>query len=290
MNSMRNMTFVIFSVWMIAAANLVGQVQGPYEGWTCYFQSGQPDTCTFQNQNGCQWNLDRCSAFCDAGIHPNNGFTCSIDPGGNAVGHCICDDYPTGPQCQPGCEWVGQECICSPLMIDLQSNTVNFKLSSPEDGVVFDIAGSGVPLRVAWPSAESGVAFVTMDLNQNGTIDGGHELFGTASRNPDGSLAPNGFEALKLYDNGDDKIDARDSIYSQLRLWSDRNRDGRSDPEELVGLGQAGVTAIYLSYEVNKRTDRHGNRYRLEGTSILKTSNGKDVPRRIFDVFLATNP
>ena len=60
-------------------------------------------------------------------------------------------------------------------------------------------------------------------------------------------LASNGFAAHAQYDaNHDGQIDARDPIYAQLLVWTDRNSDGVSQPDELIDLAATGITSIPL--------------------------------------------
>jgi hypothetical protein len=76
-----------------------------------------------------------------------------------------------------------------------------------------------------------------LDRNEDGVINDGTELYGPQS----GS----GFAELSQHDeDGNGWIDEGDSVYDRLRLWS---RD-ESGGERLIGLGQAGVGAIYLGH------------------------------------------
>jgi hypothetical protein len=46
-----------------------------------------------------------------------------------------------------------------------------------------------------------------------------------------------GFKALALYDtNRDGRIDAFDDVFKNLKLWQDRNGDGRTDEGELLSF------------------------------------------------------
>ena len=78
---------------------------------------------------------------------------------------------------------------------------------------------------------------LVLDVNGNGTIDSGRELFGDNTRLGTGSNATNasnGYQAIGQYDsNGDGQINSTDTIYSQLRVWRDLNQDGISQAGEL---------------------------------------------------------
>ncbi len=210
---------------------------------------------------------------------PNNG--CYGDPA------CECE--------QAGGSWeMGEDgqgiCFYSPILINLQSNAATDHLTSAADGVRFDIAARGVATRVAWPRKGSLVAFLALDRNGNGIIDDGSELFGTATRKRDGTLAANGFEALREFDdNGDGRIDASDAIYPSLRLWVDLDHDGRSPSHEQLTLEQGEIVALYTAYSESPRRDRFGNQYRYRGVALTGTDS-EAHRRRMFDVFLATLP
>ena len=78
-------------------------------------------------------------------------------------------------------------------------------------------------------------------------------------------LSPNGFAALAVYDepkdggNGDGIIDARDAIFTSLRLWIDAKHDGVSQAEELNTPPALGVNSISLDYHLAKRKDEYGD-------------------------------
>jgi hypothetical protein len=178
---------------------------------------------------------------------------------------------------------------CSPVILDTKGT--GFKLTSASAGVLFDITGSGSPVKLAWTDPGSGNAFLVLDRNHNGTIDNGTELFGNFTPQPS-SPTPNGFAALAEFDkpenggNGDGVIDEHDSVYFQLQLWIDENHDGISQPNELHSLLEMGVRRIQLDYHETKRTDEFGNVFRFKaGVDDLK---GANLGRSAYDVFLTT--
>jgi hypothetical protein len=130
------------------------------------------------------------------------------------------------------CDWCFEPQICfgngciSPLLIDTLGN--GFNLTDAQNGVVFDITGTGTPLHISWTSAGSDDAWLALDQNGNGTIDNRLELFGNFSPQPPSTEA-NGFLALAEYDkvndggNDDRKINNQDAVYSSLLLWKDLN-------------------------------------------------------------------
>jgi hypothetical protein len=154
-------------------------------------------------------------------------------------------------------------------------------------GVPFNILNDNVPLQLSWTAAGSTNAFIVLDRNGNGKIDSGAELFGNITPQPP-SVEANGFIALAEYDklanggNGNGKIDRRDTIFTQLRLWQDVNHNGTSESSELVPLARL-VRAIDLDYGESRRTDQYGNKFRFRAK--VYDVNGIHAGRWAWDVF-----
>ena len=105
---------------------------------------------------------------------------------------------------------------------------------------------SGSSDSVGWLTPGSG--FLVRDLNNNGIIDNGSELFGTATTLTNGSKAQDGFAALQSLDsNNDGVISSKDSAWNGLKLWVDSNGDGISQSTELYSLQSLDITELNLN-------------------------------------------
>lgn len=122
-----------------------------------------------------------------------------------------------------------------PIILDLDGNGYRFGAAA-----MFDINADGAADSVAWNSSNDGI--LAIDLNRNGIIDNGSEIF-----TPDfaGGTFASGVEALaSLDDNGDGVIDAKDAAFADLLIWQDANADGVSDAGELSNLADLGIASI----------------------------------------------
>ncbi len=187
------------------------------------------------------------------------------EPSGYCGGGAGCN--PTYAQlyfCSLAGSWDCSSCDClwgSPVLIDIQGNGVDD-------------------------------AWLALDRNGNGKIDNGPELFGnwTPQPNPPSGQEKNGFLALKIYDkpenggNGDGQIDRRDAIFHQLRLWQDKNHNGRSTSNELHTLSELGVEVFDLDYRHWGWKDQYGNLFKYRAK--VRDAHGAQVGRWAYDVFL----
>lgn len=179
------------------------------------------------------------------------------------------------------------DCEGSPILLDLNGD--GYQMTDSANGVIFDLRNIHKPMRVGWTAAKSDDAWLVLDWNNNGLIDGGREMFGNESLQ---AVTPhaNGFPALAVFDeNGDGSIDARDPVYDRLRLWQDTNHDGVSQPEELLTLESRGVMSIGLAYStVGAWTDGHGNSFREHAPVTYAT--GWNGGTTAWDVWVHIDP
>jgi Ca2+-binding RTX toxin-like protein len=167
--------------------------------------------------------------------------------------------------------------IPSPIILDLDGDGV--ETTALAAAAHFDHAGDGFAEMTGWVGQDDGL--LVRDLNGNGTIDTGAELFGSETRLANGQKTAHGFAALaELDSNADGRIDAADTAFSSLRLWQDSNANGQTDAGELHTLAAASVSAIGLAYANGTQIDSHGNEHRQLGhytTSSGLTRAATDV-------------
>lgn len=143
----------------------------------------------------------------------------------------------------------------TPLVLDLNGDGV--KTVGMQAGALFDLNADGQLDNVGWASPKDGL--LAIDLNNDGMINNGRELFGQFMFKQDGSLARDGFDALRDYDaNHDGVIDQQDVVYNKLQVWVDANSDGITDQGELQSLGALGINSIGLA-AAYQYIDQNGN-------------------------------
>ena len=212
--------------------------------------------------------------FCTVGFS-QTGSGCGLD--------CTMRD-----PCMPGDCYDRNDCedMTSPILIDVEGN--GFDFSAPGIGVFFDLYGNGISLHLQWINPETDDAFLAVDLNNNGIVDDGTELFGNGSLLIlEQTLAPNGFVALAQYDmpelggNDDGLITNEDEVWNWLYLWFDTNADGVSHNSEIIAIEHSNLVSLETIPKESPRIDEAGNRLRFWALSRTNSM----FPRRMLDVF-----
>ena len=152
-----------------------------------------------------------------------------------------------------------------PLVLDLDGDGIEAVGINPANPVTFDHDADGLRTGTGWIKADD--CLVVLDLNGNGLIDTGRELFGDNTLLPNGETASNGYQALAQHDsNGDGRINSQDAIYTQLRVWQDANQDGISQANELKTLAQVGIASINTAGAATNINLGNGNSQPFSGS------------------------
>jgi hypothetical protein len=178
-------------------------------------------------------------------------------------------------------EAVGPRGICdTPLVVAFDAQPIDFVPASVD---LFAFR-PGEPASTDWPTAAT--PWIAIDLDGDGAITSGAELFGDSTRLPDGSRARNGYDALAALDaNRDGVIDRADPAFASLLLWADADGNRASSPGELRPLSSV-VIAIPLAH---RREARCGARGTCEGErGAVQWRDGAGVERTgaVVDVYL----
>lgn len=128
----------------------------------------------------------------------------------------------------------------------------------------FDLDNDGRSDQISFLTKGSG--FLALDINKDGTINNGSELFGPNS----GS----GFQDLSVYDSDiNGWIDENDPIFDGLRIWT-KDENGK---DQLFALGEKGIGAIFLG-AVSTQFDLLNNQFAKDGvireSGIYLNENG----------------
>lgn len=102
----------------------------------------------------------------------------------------------------------------------------------------FDLDGDGRKENL--PLFASGSGYLALDLNSNGRIDSGRELFGPRSGDGFADLA-------KLDGDGNGWIDTNDAVFDKLRVWTPQAGDGEG-AGALRSLAELGIGALGLGH------------------------------------------
>lgn len=164
--------------------------------------------------------------------------------------------------------------VCDPLVINLDTDVAELS----DQKFFFDLDADGVKDEISMLGKGSG--YLALDKNNDGVINDGSELFGTASGD--------GFADLAKYDDdGDGWIDEDDEIWSKLKIWS-KDENGN---DVLYGLADKGVGAICLQkvgtqFSLNSQETNATNGY-IRSTGVFLYENG--MAGTVQHVDVATN-
>lgn len=128
----------------------------------------------------------------------------------------------------------------APIVLDLGDDGLD--LIGVDQSQIVSRLESGQLARTGWIGATDGI--LAVDRDGDGQINRLSEI----SFTQDKEGAKTDLEGLRTWDtNGDGKLTVLDEGWSKLKVWVDRNQNGRSTDGELRTLEQAGITAIDLT-------------------------------------------
>ena len=159
--------------------------------------------------------------------------------------------------------------MVTPVVLDLNGDgiqTVNIT-----DGVKFDINNDGKADQTAWVARGDGL--LVRDINKDGAINNGSELFGSATSLGNGKTAADGYVAMRALDtNKDGVLDAKDAAFGELMVWTDLDGNGITGANELTNLSDLGIKSLSLDSEKSS-VNNNGNLIGLMGS--YTTTDGK---------------
>lgn len=148
-----------------------------------------------------------------------------------------------------------------PLVINLDTNIAQVS----DQKFFFDLDQDGKEEEIS--NLKSGSGFLALDLNGDGRINDGGELFGTKSGD--------GFKDLAQYDSdGNGWIDEADAIWEKLLIWTkDENGNDKLYHLSDLGVGAIGLGRVSTQFALNSEKDNHNNAM-IRSTGIFLYENG----------------
>ncbi|RUR71954.1 hypothetical protein EJP67_33425, partial [Variovorax guangxiensis] len=157
-----------------------------------------------------------------------------------------------------------------PLMLDLDGDGLELKAAN--GSVLFDHDADGIRTGTGWISADDGI--LVRDLDGNGLIQTGRELFGVDTLKRNGEKAINAFDALADLDsNADGNFTSADLAWGQVKVWRDLDQDGISDAGELFSLDQLGITRIGVNGSATNTTGGNQAGTTINGNFIAQSGS-----------------
>lgn len=148
-----------------------------------------------------------------------------------------------------------------PLVINLDTNIAQVS----DQKFYFDLDCDGNEEEIS--SLQKGSGFLALDLNGDGKINDGSELFGTKSGD--------GFSDLAKYDaDGNGWIDEADPIWDKLLIWT-KDENGKDQLHHLsdLGVGAIGLGRVGTQFSLNSAKTNETNAM-IRKTGIFLYENG----------------
>lgn len=144
---------------------------------------------------------------------------------------------------------------------------INFDGTGPfltQNKYIFDLDTDGIEDHISFVKPGSGL--LALDLNNDGIINNGSELFGPSTGD--------GFNELSAYDKDHNGwIDENDPIFDQLIIWTkDENHQ-----DQLFAIEEKGIGAIYLGNietQFSMKDENNNTLGQMKSSSFFLAENG----------------
>jgi hypothetical protein len=147
-----------------------------------------------------------------------------------------------------------------PLVINF--NGLAAQLS--EQRFAFDLNSDGQAEQINAPTAGSG--FLALDLNGDGSINNGSELFGANTGN--------GFSELAQYDSDHNSwIDENDAVFQQLQVWT-KDASGNDQLNSLASMGVGAISLDSIATPFDIKTSANQLLGSVRSSSVSLNENG----------------
>ena len=163
-----------------------------------------------------------------------------------------------------------------PLVINLDTNIAQVS----DQKFYFDLDCDGKEEEIS--SLQAGSGFLALDLNEDGKINDGSELFGTKSGD--------GFSDLAKYDaDGNGWIDEADPIWDKLLIWT-KDENGKDQLYHLSdrGVGAIGLGRVGTQFSLNSEKTNETNAM-IRKTGIFLYENGTVSTIQHLDMAVSDN-
>ncbi|GAA4355646.1 hypothetical protein GCM10023165_48010 [Variovorax defluvii] len=179
-----------------------------------------------------------------------------------------------------------------PLMLDLDGDGLELKRAS--GSILFDHNADTIRTGTGWIGADDGI--LVRDLNGNGSIDSGRELFGIDTLKRDGRNAVNGFDALgDLDSNADGQLTEADLLWNQVMVWRDLDQNAICTTDELFRLAELQISRIGVNGSATNATGGAQAGTTVNGNLIAQSASfthevdGVQVNRTVGAIDLESN-
>ena len=147
-----------------------------------------------------------------------------------------------------------------PLVINFNGTAAQLS----EQRFAFDLNSDGKSEQINSPLSGSG--FLALDMNGDGKINNGSELFGPSTGN--------GFGELAKYDkDGNGWIDENDAIFKQLKVWT-KDAAGSDKLSSLAALGVGAISLHSIDTPFDIKTASNQLLGSVRATSVALNENG----------------